>query len=391
MPPPPRPNKRIKRPPKVLDEDTYTETLSHIIARDFFPGLLEAQIQQEFLDAVDAKDGEWITEAGRKLTQVMTPGPDGRRMRGRRGTSMTPVPGVAGDTPRSWAGDTPASVAGSEMSGTTSRTGREKDNYANMSLTRFQATYTSEDNESFNALLDKQNAKKAEKYAWMWSGNKIPSGRQIAFREREQKLLAASKESADAKGSRNSRTELALVKKGPDSDSRKAMPDTCLAAPRNSFMFLPDSIEDTHETVAEAAAAASNAPPKTVIYDNTRLPPPAEGRPLDMELHTLDDAEPVDAQRAESETHSGGEAGFDASACSQSASPSDDTSLHMKNELSVEANIKLDSISAVPSAMQLATPSSNGNCGREDGLDELDHQADRNRLRELPELVTNGL
>ncbi len=120
-------------------------------------------------------------------------------------------------------------------------------------------------------------------------------------------------------------------------------------------------------------------------------PPPAEGRPFDMESHTLDDAEPVDAQRAESETHSGGEAGFDPSACSQSASPSDDTSLHMKNELPVEANIKLDSISNVPSTMQLATPSSNGNCGREDGLDELDHQADRNRLRELPELVTNGL
>ena len=36
MPPPPPP-KRIKRPPVVLDEDSYTDALSEIIVRDFFP------------------------------------------------------------------------------------------------------------------------------------------------------------------------------------------------------------------------------------------------------------------------------------------------------------------------------------------------------------------
>ena len=55
MPPPPQ-VKKIKRPKKVLDEDTYTEALSQIIARDFFPGLLQTEIQQEYLDALESKE-----------------------------------------------------------------------------------------------------------------------------------------------------------------------------------------------------------------------------------------------------------------------------------------------------------------------------------------------
>ena len=83
MPPPPPP-KRQKRPPTVLDEDVYSDALSHIIARDFFPGLLETEAQQEYLSALDSDNNDWIRDAGRKLTQVMTPLPHGRR----RGTSL---------------------------------------------------------------------------------------------------------------------------------------------------------------------------------------------------------------------------------------------------------------------------------------------------------------
>ena len=77
MPPPPAP-KRIKRPSVVLDEDTYVSAVSHIIRRDFFPGLAEADAQREYLNAVESKDRSWIREAGKKLTQVMTPVPSGQ-------------------------------------------------------------------------------------------------------------------------------------------------------------------------------------------------------------------------------------------------------------------------------------------------------------------------
>ena len=267
MPPPPLP-KRIKRPAKVLDEDTYTDALSHIIARDFFPGLMETESQQEYLNALDSRDSEWIAAAGRKLTEVMTPGPDGRRIRGRRGTSMTPMTGLygqSGQTPKCWAGDTPMSVVSSSSTATTQTENPEVD--TKMSLGAFQTKYTSEDNESFYKLLDKQNIKKSEKYAWMWAGNKIPAARQIAHRQREQRLLAAK----SAQEQEDDGKQLATLE---STDTRKAMPDTWVARPSNNLMFLPSSIEDETQTVQQKAEETSRAAPKAVIYDNTRLPPP---------------------------------------------------------------------------------------------------------------------
>ena len=264
MPPPPPP-KRIKRPAKVLDEDDYTDALSHIIARDFFPGLLETRSKQEYLDALESHDHEWIADAGRKLKEVMTPGPDGRRLRGRRGTSMSPATGLygrGGETPRAWQGDTPMSVVSTASTATSTKPEKAEID-TNMSLGAFQQKYTSEDNESFYKLLDMQNQKKAEKHAWLWTGNKIPSSRQIAHRKRER-LLAANKTSEEAENGR----QLAVIE---SDDARKAMPDTWISRADNNFMFSPGSIEDTHQTVAQKAEETSLAPPKAVAYDNTRL------------------------------------------------------------------------------------------------------------------------
>lgn len=268
MPPPPPP-KRIKRPAVVLDEDTYTSNLSHIIARDFFPGLLESDVQQEYLDAVESRNKEWIREAGAKLTQVMTPGPDGRRARGRRGVSMTPAREAGGDTPVWRGGKTPSMQS---QAGDSEEDGKPEVD-TNMSLSAFQAKYTSEDNESFNALLDKQNLKRAEKYSWLHHGNKIPSGRQIAWRDRQQKLIQQSaQQEAERVRHGEISTETQLVRRPTNLDDRPAMPDIKHSEPRNAFMFMPDSVEDTHQTAAQTAEDKSNAPPKAIKYDNTRLP-----------------------------------------------------------------------------------------------------------------------
>ena len=262
LPPPP---KRIKRPAKVLDEDDYTDALSHIIARDFFPGLLEIESKEDYLNALDSRDHEWIAAAGRKLTEVMTPGPDGRRLRGRRGTSMTPVSGLfgrGGETPKAWQGETPVTtVSRTESIATTQSNRPEVD--TNMSLSAFQQKYTSEDNESFYKLLDKQNTKRADRYAWMWAGNKIPAARQIAHRKRER-ILAANRASQSSENGK----ELAFL---GAPDSRKAMPDSWPSRPDNPFMFAPGSIEDTMQTVAQKNEETSRAPRRAVVYENTRI------------------------------------------------------------------------------------------------------------------------
>lgn len=267
MPPPPSP-KRIKRPTKVLDEDVYTDALSHIIARDFFPGLQETESKQDYLNALDSQDHEWIAAAGRKLTDVMKPGPDGRRLRGRRGTSMTPASGLygrGGETPKAWQGETPMSIV-STAENTTSTQSDRPDVDTNMNLSAFQQNYTSEDNESFYKLLDKQNLKRAEKYAWMWAGNQIPAARQIAHRNRER-LLAANKASEEFD---NGKVLAAIESR----DTRKAMTDSWPSRPNNPFMFAPASIENTTQTVTQKNEETSRAPPRAVVYENTRIAAP---------------------------------------------------------------------------------------------------------------------
>ncbi|ESZ91534.1 hypothetical protein SBOR_8068 [Sclerotinia borealis F-4128] len=253
MPPPP---KRIKRPKNVIDEDAYTDAISEIIARDFFPGLLETETKQEYLDALDSKDGAWITSAERRLRHVMTPG---RRI-GRRGTSIQ-TPSRASETPGAFIQDTPMSIA----SDATQTPKVEID--TNMSLTKFQSLYTSEDNESFYKLLDKQNQKRAEKYAWMWTGNKVASNMMLKQKEVETKLLQ-SRESLDDDGGK--RKILAIR----DVTERPAQPDSWKSKPDNGLMFRLDSVEDSVETVAQKVQNESRATPKGVTYANTRMPAP---------------------------------------------------------------------------------------------------------------------
>jgi len=278
MPPPPLP-KRIKRPPKVLDEDTYTAALSHIIARDFFPGLLESQTQQEFLDALDAGDQGWIEDAGRRVKEVMTPVGGSLGRRGRRGVSMTPgrtFGHARSVTPRDWRGETPISVGY-----TPSSTDRAQEQEQpppvdlNMGLAVFQAKYTSEDNESFNKVLDRQNAKRAEKYRWIWNGNKIPSARQIAQAARHQRLLEQSSSTSATTADPLGTTSTALII-SQNLDARPASIDPRPSDPRNNIFFTPPDLSESHPThtsIAQAAQEASTAPPKTVSHISTRFPP----------------------------------------------------------------------------------------------------------------------
>jgi protein DGCR14 len=256
MPPPP---KRIKRPKNVIDEESYTEAISEIIARDFFPGLLETETQQEYLDALESRDKGWISSASRRLEQVMTPG----RRKGRRGTSMQ-TPSRAFDTPSGYTGDTPMSVT-SEMS-TASQAPADPAVDTNMSLDKFQSLYTSEDNESFYKLLDKQNQKRAEKYAWMWSAdNKLPSKMMLKQKEIEVKLLK-SRGSLDDDGGEKDRLAIR------DASEKPARPDSWKSKPNDVLMFAPDSVEDSVQTQAQRAQEESRAAPKGVAYANTRMP-----------------------------------------------------------------------------------------------------------------------
>lgn len=269
----PPPVKKIKRPKKVLDEDSYTDALSQIIARDFFPGLLETEIQQEYLDALESKDTAWISSASRRLQHVMTPG---RHKAPSASTSATKPFNDGGRTPTAFVGETPASMAS-----TVAHQGPKLD--TNMSLSKFQATYTSEDNESFYKLVDKQNQKKADKYAWLWPGNKLPSKMMIKQKEVTDRLAETHSLVDDG----FKRDRLAIK----DREDRPARPDAWNAAPQNGLMFEPKGLEDGVVSMAQQADDASRMPPRAIVYTNTRAPQPhVPERPPSPTMSSVRDA-----------------------------------------------------------------------------------------------------
>ena len=167
MPPPPPP-KRLKRPPKSLSEEDYTSAITTIIERDFYPQLSEMRKQTRYLDAVEEGNPIRIATAARRLE---------------RGT---PAHGI-----------NPADFAAEEDEEEDEEDRKERilrEDVKGMRLDMFQAKYTSEDNESFNALLDEQNAKQREKYAWKFNGNKKLTKQQLKISKQENgKLIDQNK------------------------------------------------------------------------------------------------------------------------------------------------------------------------------------------------------
>ncbi|KAF9701603.1 hypothetical protein EKO04_000176 [Ascochyta lentis] len=278
MLPPPAP-KRIKRPSVVLDEDTYVSAVSHIIRRDFFPGLAESDAQREYLNALESKDKSWIRESGRKLTQVMTPVPHGRRRAADRTRFDRPGLGSTDKTPSVWGADTPATVAGTEE-GSDNEDGLGKLDKVDldMPLNAFQAKYTSEDQESFSAIIDKQNLKKFEKNTWLHDGNRYASKQRIA----QQKVIEARAPDSQA----------LVVRPSQNLDDRPAAPTMHKHTAFNTLMFAPDSVESWAPTNHARAETASLAPPKQTRYANTRLPADTEvpQRPTSPTLSAIRDA-----------------------------------------------------------------------------------------------------
>ncbi|KIV91250.1 hypothetical protein PV10_05810 [Exophiala mesophila] len=274
MPPPPL--KRIKRPTTVLDEDEYTAALSEIIARDYFPGLLESQAQHEYLAALESDNEAWIAEAAKKLREAAMPASSKRRTaRNTRfdttpsATPMRNTPSNAAETPLGYNGsDTPMTTTSEASAFDVNHQPNKSVDTSTLTLGNFQAKYTSEDNESFNAVLDKQNQKRREKHVHLWTQDqRIPSARQIAHRAREARLLT---EQEEAKASGKS---LIPITSGA-TDSRPAKPDSwTIKRPDNPFMFHAESVDETGlPTIMESKEQKSKAAPRQVVHANTRFP-----------------------------------------------------------------------------------------------------------------------
>ncbi|UZJ51163.1 hypothetical protein CBS101457_000483 [Exobasidium rhododendri] len=182
---------------RILTENAYCSTLSDLIRRDFFPHLDRLEAENAYLDALthaDEADGEVrLEKAVRRLVGqevragIVPPTPrqgDGIRSRRRYETpSSTPGSILDDDTPRigfkgrgGWdptplprsdAGDTIAEVSGDELDNMD-----DSPSIEGLTLSSFQALYTSEDNASFLDILQANELKRKEAYRWAYEAER---------------------------------------------------------------------------------------------------------------------------------------------------------------------------------------------------------------------------
>ncbi|KJA29245.1 hypothetical protein HYPSUDRAFT_128059 [Hypholoma sublateritium FD-334 SS-4] len=282
----------------VLEEEEYTEALSRIIARDFFPSLVHLDATNEYLDALRTRDPHLINASVRKLENLnFTPAVSERR---RHTVAQTPS-----QTPFGLASDTPVHSAFGEPP-------LKRAKYdADMSLDEFQARYTSEDNSSFTKILDEENRVRKEKWDWAWGAQRrVEAGQTKMLERREMMLIEApvatgvrekfvieaprppagliqggeaekevevgSQRSEDAKGkavikaTKAPEDEPPLDVMAPQKDTREAGVDGWKFKTRNSFMFSPDADISPYHPRPKSSAVEND--PRSVSYTSTRLP-----------------------------------------------------------------------------------------------------------------------
>ncbi|KAF9123171.1 DiGeorge syndrome critical region protein 14 [Mortierella sp. 14UC] len=281
-------------PQTILEEDEYIEALSKIIERDFFPDLARLKRQHAYLDAVEQNDSERIRAAARELAgndtplakrrlktpartprfdraglpnELWTPARlDGAQATPSWGDNEPPTPALPGasDTPIA---ETPSRSSLKNRNGI--ETTQEDAVDTSLSLDQFQMRYTSEDNASFNEIIEKINAQKREKYKWLYDQERksmrlLENGDNNA----DQKLLRESGESnssqalvrvGDSSGSLDGPSQLALAL----NDNRSGVISTWEYKAKNALMYAPEGLG----TTLDEKSIRGN--PKEIVHRNT--------------------------------------------------------------------------------------------------------------------------
>ncbi|BEI80923.1 hypothetical protein CcaverHIS002_0200830 [Cutaneotrichosporon cavernicola] len=185
---------------QVLDEDSYTEALSHIIQRDFFPNLPHLNATNDYLSALSDNDPDKLRSSIRKLAKLAQDKEEGRSPGRSEQFDDTPRinrPVDVGRTPvgaRGW--ETPGTVRRPLVDDFEPGPSRKKVKRTvrdDLGLDAFQRNYTSEDNASFVHVMEEENRmRKEDQNAWAFDVERVTEGRRLEGVERRKMILDAA-------------------------------------------------------------------------------------------------------------------------------------------------------------------------------------------------------
>eukprot|EP00730_Choanoeca_flexa_P002308 TRINITY_DN109_c0_g1_i1.p1 TRINITY_DN109_c0_g1~~TRINITY_DN109_c0_g1_i1.p1 ORF type:complete len:502 (+),score=99.35 TRINITY_DN109_c0_g1_i1:75-1580(+) len=225
-----------KKPKKILEEEEYVEALESIIERDFYPQLSKLKAQKEYLDAFERNDREAM-----RLIQARFQSANSSRFSTPASArpSYTPRDSQQAATP-TWSeiGQQDAASIDSHVTDEVQPSGSQKDqrvDSSKLSLDQFLTQYTSEDNASFDAIIEATNQRLKEKF---------------------ERLFGVVKDKS---------TQLALTN-GKDAGVSFAL-DGWAHDPKNRLMWYPEELPRT----AAELIAASKKKVNTINHANTRF------------------------------------------------------------------------------------------------------------------------
>ncbi|XP_058472627.1 splicing factor ESS-2 homolog [Solea solea] len=224
----PSEDKETDKPKRnVLDEVQYIESLEKIIQRDFFPDVTKLQAQKEYLEAEENGDLERMRDISIRYGSSLT-----------KSTPRSSAPYV---TPASF--ETPVGQSGSPSSirGNKGLDGDYKDEDKEEkelpSLDRFLVKNTSEDNASFEQIMDLAEDKEKLRHSWLYEA-------EAEFKQRHEENLALLAPEKAA---------LECIKAGLETWEYKA---------KNALMYYPEGVKDDDTLFKK---------PREIIHKNTRF------------------------------------------------------------------------------------------------------------------------